>query len=106
MSDIQRRRGTFESPIQTNENVCIRGRGPVESFMEYNVELVSFTKGNGSISFWFDGYDLCQNAEEVIERVGYSKVRDVENTSSSVFCAKGTSFVVRWDEAENYMHTI
>jgi len=106
MSDIQRRRGTFESPLQSDENVCIRGRGPVESFMEYSVELVSFTKGNGSISFLYDGYDVCQNPEEVIERIGYSKVRDVDNTSSSVFCAKGTSFVVRWDEAENYMHTI
>lgn len=106
MSDIQRRRGTFEPPEQTGENVCIRGQGPVESFMDYSLELVSFTKGRGSISLFFSGYDLCENATEVIAKIGYEKVRDTENTSSSVFCAKGTSFVVTWDEAENYMHTI
>lgn len=106
ISDIQKLRGTFDSQIQSNKTVCIRGRGPVDSFIEYSSELVSFTKGNGSISFVFDGYDICQNAEEVIERIQYDKERDTENISSSVFCAKGTSFVVPWNEAENYMHTI
>jgi translation elongation factor EF-G len=106
ISDIQRLRGTFDSPIQNNNSVCIRGRGPVDTFMEYSTQLVSFTKGNGSISFLFDGYDICQNAEEVIGIIQYDKERDTENLSSSVFCAKGTSFVVPWNEAENYMHTI
>lgn len=106
MSDIQKLRGFCETPIQTDGNVCIKGRGPVETFMEYSIELTSFTRGKGSISLLFDGYDTCQNAEEVIERIGYDKDRDVENTSSSVFCAKGTSFIVPWYEAENYMHTI
>ena len=34
------------------------------------------------------------------------KGADKEYPSSSVFCAKGTSFVVQWNEAESYMHTI
>src|SRR5690606_242237 len=82
ISDIQKLRGTFDSPIQNNRTVCIRGRGPVDSFMEYSTQLISFTKGNGSISFVFDGYDLCQNAEEVLERIQYNKERDIENLSS------------------------
>lgn len=106
LSDIQRLRGSSELPRQIDKNVCISGRGPVESFMEYGVELISFTKGTGSISLLFDGYDACQNAEEVIEKIGYNKDRDVENTSSSVFCVKGTSFIVPWYEAEKYMHTL
>lgn len=106
ISDIQKLRGTCEPPIQIDGGVCIKGRGPVESFMEYSVELISFTRGKGSISLMFDGYDLCQNTEEVVEKIGYDKDRDVKNTSSSVFCAKGTSFIVPWNEAENYMHTI
>lgn len=105
ISDIQRLRGTFEPPIQSGSNVYIKGRGPVETFMDYNVELVSFTKGNGSIGLQFDGYEICENRDEVINRIGYLKDRDVENTSSSVFCARGTSFIVTWDEAEEYMHT-
>lgn len=106
MSDIQKLRGTCEPPVLNCGNVYIKGRGPVESFMDYSVDLISFTKGNGSISLMYDGYDVCENANDVISSIGYNKERDVENTSTSVFCAKGTSFTVPWHEAENYMHTI
>lgn len=106
MSDIQRMRGTCEAPVLNCGYVFIKGRGPVESFMDYSMSLISFTKGTGSISLMYDGYDVCVNADDVISKIGYEKERDVENTSTSVFCAKGTSFTVPWDEAENYMHTI
>lgn len=106
MADIQKMKGTFDPPEALNHIVHVHGRGPVASFMDYSTELVSFTKGTGSISFRFDGYDLCQNPEEVIESIAYDKERDTENTSWSVFCAKGTSFTVPWNEAEHYMHTI
>lgn len=106
MSDIQKMGGSFEAPVQMDRNVLIQGRGPVETFMEYNTDLVSFTKGTGSISLRFDGYDICRKEEEVVLTIGYDKERDVENTSWSVFCAKGTSFTVPWNEAEKYMHTI
>jgi small GTP-binding protein len=105
ISDIQKLRGTCEAPVLNCGNVYIKGRGPVESFMDYSVDLISFTKGTGSISLMYDGYDVCENVNEVILRIGYDKERDVENTSTSVFCAKGTSFTVPWYEAENYMHT-
>lgn len=105
MSDIQKLRGICEAPVLNCGNVFIKGRGPVESFMNYSVDLISFTKGTGSISLTYDGYDVCENANDVILRIGYDKERDVENTSTSVFCAKGTSFTVAWYEAENYMHT-
>ncbi|MEA5095009.1 MAG: translation factor GTPase family protein [Sedimentibacter saalensis] len=106
MSDIQKLRGICEAPVLNCGNVYIKGRGPVESFMDYSVELISFTKGTGSISLMYDGYDVCENANDVILRIGYDKERDVENTSTSVFCAKGTSFTVPWYESEKYMHTI
>lgn len=106
MSDIQKMRGSYEPPIHIDEqNIRIKGRGPVETFMDYSIQLASFTKGTGDISLLFDGYDICQNAEEVIKRIAYDKDKDRENTSASVFCAKGTSFVVPWYEAEKYMHT-
>ena len=106
MSDIQKMGGTFEAPVQMDKNVVIHGRGPVETFMEYSTELVSYTKGTGSISLRFDRYDICRKEDDVIQKIGYDKERDVENTSRSVFCAKGTSFTVSWNEAEKYMHTI
>lgn len=106
LSDIQKMRGTYESPVLSGKTAFIKGRGPVETFMEYGMELISFTKGAGGISLMYDGYDLCQNADEVIERIGYDKERDVENTSTSVFCAKGLSFTVPWYEAEKHMRTV
>ncbi len=106
LSDIQKLHGTFEPPVQSGNTVRIGGRGPVATFMNYSADLVSFTKGRGSITFIPDGYEPCHDPEEVIVQIGYDKVRDLENPSASVFCAKGTSFVVPWDEAENYMHTI
>lgn len=106
MSDIQKLRGTCEPPVLNCGNVYIKGRGPVESFMDYSIDLISFTKGTGSISLMYDEYDICENSSEVIDKIGYDKERDVENTSTSVFCAKGTSFTVPWYEAEKYMHTI
>ncbi len=106
MSDIQKLRGTCEPPVLNCGNVYIKGRGPVESFMDYSIDLISFTKGTGSISLMYGGYDLCENSDEVVNKIGYDKKRDVENTSTSVFCAKGTSFTVPWYEAEKYMHTI
>lgn len=104
ISDIQRLRGSFEGPYQFGNQAVIRGRGPVETFMDYNMELVSFTKGKGSISLLYDGYDICENWEQVVQRIGYDKDSDIENPSSSVFCSKGSGFVVKWDEADAYMH--
>lgn len=106
LADIQRLNGTFDPPVQDGSQVYVTGRGPVATFMDYSGELASFTKGSGSIMFWFDGYDLCHNAEEVIACIGYDSSRDGENTSASVFCSHGTSFVVPWYEAEKYMHTL
>lgn len=106
MSDIQKLRGICEAPVLNCGNVFIKGRGPVESFMDYSIELISFTKGTGSISLMYDGYDVCENANDVILEIVYDKERDVENTSTSVFCAKGNSYTVPWYDAENYMHTI
>ncbi|NYB74904.1 TetM/TetW/TetO/TetS family tetracycline resistance ribosomal protection protein [Sedimentibacter hydroxybenzoicus DSM 7310] len=102
MSDVQKLRGSCEPIVLDTGNACIKGRGPVESFMEYGVELLSFTKGTGSISLMYDGYDLCGNSDEVVEKIGYDKERDVENTSTSVFCAKGVSYTLPWFEAEKF----
>jgi translation elongation factor EF-G len=104
LSDITRLHGIFEPPEIIGERSCIKGNGPVATFLNYPVELLSFTKGVGAISLNFLDYFPCHNPEQVIEKIGYQKDRDVENTSSSVFCAKGAGFEVKWYEAEEYMH--
>lgn len=104
ISDIQRLKGSFNPPDNKLNKVTITGRGPVSTFMDYSAEILTFTKGKGSINLIFDGYDVCHNSEEVIERLGYNKNADIEYSSSSIFCSKGQGFVVPWDKVEEYMH--
>ena len=104
LSDIQRLYGNFDSTETSLNKVRITGRGPLATFMNYSMELITFTKGRGNISLIFDGYDICHNTEEVLEKRAYNKNADIEYSSNSVFCSKGKGFVVPWNEAEKYMH--
>lgn len=104
ISDIQRLHGSFNPPETKLNKVTITGRGPVSTLMEYSEEILTFTKGKGSINLIFDEYDICHNKEEVIERLGYDKNADIEYSSSSIFCSKGQGFVVPWKEVEEYIH--
>ena len=104
LSDIQRLNGTFEPAQIEEDKVIINGRGPVATFMDYSMEVVAFTKGKGSISLIYDGYDICHNSEEVIENKEYNKNADIEYTSTSVFCSHGQGYLVPWDKADAAMH--
>ena len=104
LSDIQKLNGSFNPPEISQNKVTIVGRGPVATFMNYAMEITEITSGNGHISFNFDGYDVCHNAEDVINKIGYNKNSDMEYTSTSVFCSKGQSYLVSGKEAKEYMH--
>lgn len=104
LSDLPKMRAVAQPPEQLGLDVRIAGRGPVRAMMEYPMALTSLTRGNGGLSFQFDGYGPCGEAQSVIQSIAYDKGADAENTSGSVFCSKGSSFVVNWDEAETYMH--
>lgn len=106
VNDIQKLSGTFETPTILNDTVIIKGRGPISSFMDYELELIASTKGNGKIALYFDRYDICHNTDEVIALKAYNKDNDLNNLSSSVFCSKGQSFVVSWDKVYDYIHCI
>ncbi|GAA0863857.1 translation factor GTPase family protein [Paraclostridium tenue] len=106
LSDIQKMSGTFKDPIISEEMCIIEGRGPVSTFMDYQLELISFSKGTGSISFIFDGYDECHNRDEILENRNYDKDSDSEYTSNSIFCSKGQGYIVKGSEAKEYMHCL
>jgi small GTP-binding protein len=106
LSDIQKLKGSFDVPETFMDKTVIKGRGPVATFMNYIIEFTAFTKGKGKINFIFDGYDICHNREEVIEKIGYDKNADIDYTSTSIFCSKGQSFLVGGEEAESYMHCL
>ncbi|WP_122638623.1 MULTISPECIES: GTP-binding protein [unclassified Romboutsia] len=106
LSDIQKMSGEFEEPQIINDRSIIKGRGPVSTFMDYSMELLSFSKGTGSIQYIQDGYDVCHNSEEVLEKRNYNKDADIDYTSSSIFCSKGQAYRVDSDEVENHMHCL
>lgn len=106
LSDIQRLYGTFNKQETLENKSILFGKGPVATFMNYGMDLISFTRGKGSINLNFDGYYECHNAEEVIEKLNYNKDSHREDTSSSVFCSKGQGFIVKWDEVKTYMHCL
>ena len=104
LSDIQKLHGSFDPPQSSGEWTKISGRGPVATFMDYAKDLPAKTRGTGRCQMQFGGYEPCHNAQEVIEKRGYDKDRDVHNTSSSVFCSHGAGFTVKWQEVKDYIH--
>lgn len=104
MSDLQRMSGEFSAPEVIGEMAVISGSAPVSEMRGYHAEMIGYTKGKGRMNCILKGYYPCHNADEVIERIGYSCDADLENSADSVFCAHGAGFVVKWDEVRNYAH--
>ncbi|MCQ4086408.1 translation factor GTPase family protein [Saccharibacillus sp. JS10] len=104
MADVQQAHGIFDPPETSETHMLLTGTVPASTFMDYAAELASFTRGKGTLSLTYGGYQPCHNSSEVIERRGYDKNADPMYTSSSIFCAKGAGYSVPWDEAEAAMH--
>ena len=104
MSDVQRMYGTFGAPEQEGEMSVLMGDVPVITMRDYQTEVIAYTKGRGRLLCQMKGYFPCHNTEEVVTAAGYDSERDLENPTSSVFCAHGAGFVVKWDEIPEYMH--
>ncbi len=104
VSDIRLRHGTFDAPETSGNTAILRGRAPLSTINDYPMEVASYTGGEGRIALRPDGYDLCHNEEEVRSAIGYDPEGDLSNTPDSVFCAKGSGFIVKWDQVPEYMH--
>ncbi|MBR6513529.1 MAG: TetM/TetW/TetO/TetS family tetracycline resistance ribosomal protection protein [Clostridia bacterium] len=104
ISDITRLSGVLLSSDTDGQRSVINARIPISEFTPYQTEFISFTGGRGRVTFTHDGYDVCHNEAEVLERIGYEPERDVQNTPDSVFCAHGAGFNVPWREVEKYIH--
>ena len=104
MADIQKMQGTFDTPMIEEDTAVMIGSAPVALMRDYQTELIAYTRGLGRMFCSLKGYELCHNAEEVIEQMGYDSERDLENPTGSVFCAHGAGFPVTWDQVKEYMH--
>ena len=104
MNDLEKYGARFELGGQSADMAVLLGEAPVVQMQEYQKEVAAYTRGIGKLSCSMKGYFPCHNAEEVIERISYDPLRDMENPASSVFCAHGAGFIVEWDQAADYMH--
>ena len=83
----------------------IKGRGPVSSLYEYQMELNSFSEGTGRFMALPGGYGPCHNAEDVAGSSGYDPDSDIYNPCGSVFTDHGAGVYVEWDKVEELAHT-
>ena len=104
INDIRMRNAVFSSPEEESGMSVITGRAPLTCLSDYAREVSSYTSGRGKFSMQLWGYDDCHDPDRVIEEAGYDPITDLENPTSSIFCANGGGFDVRWDRVEEYMH--
>lgn len=104
ISDIRLKSGTFDSPQECDGISVLTGKAPVINLNSYMSEVAAYTGGKGRLFLDVCGYDVCHNADEVIENFGYSPESDLDNSPDSVFCSHGAGFNVKWDKVHEYMH--
>lgn len=104
MSDIQKMKGTFGAPEQDGDMSILTGTAPVSTMRDYQSQVVSYSRGEGRLFCSLKGYAPCENQEEVVAAIGYDSERDMENPTSSVFCAHGAGFLVPWYQVDAYAH--
>lgn len=104
MTDIEKMKGNVSMPESFGDESVIKGSAPVSQMRTYSKNLADISHGKGRISLTFSKYDVCQNEDEVIERLAYDPESDIHNSPDSVFCQNGTSLYVKWSNVEEYMH--
>ena len=104
INDVRAMSGTFSSPAETPDGMCLTGSAPVSEMQGYASQVAAYTRGKGRPGCIVEGYAPCHNAPEVIAAANYDPRADLENTPDSVFCAHGAGFSVAWDKVPEYMH--
>lgn len=104
MSDIQRMSGIFDPPEMKEDMAVLTGSVPVAAMEGYLNEVNAYTRGRGRLFCSLKGYAPCHNTEEVVVAYQYDSESDLNNPTSSVFCANGAGFLVEWDKVDDFMH--
>ncbi|MBR4955365.1 MAG: TetM/TetW/TetO/TetS family tetracycline resistance ribosomal protection protein [Clostridia bacterium] len=104
MNDIQMSGGTVLEPENCGDTATLTGYAPVAALQDYREELAAYTRGLGSLSLSYRGYEICQNPDSIIEQAAYDPERDTENPADSVFCDHGSGFIVKWQDVHRFMH--
>lgn len=104
MTDLEKMGATLSPPEINGDTALITGFAPVREIRTYQRSVTSYTHGLGTISYSFKGYLECENAQDIINEIGYNCDADIENSADSVFCEHGAGFNVPWHQVTEYMH--
>ena len=104
ITDIQRMQGEYDPPETDGDQAVLRGSAPVRLLREYQTELTAYTRGQGRIQLRVSGYRPCREQEQIVKEIGYDPARDLENPASSVFCAHGAGYEVKWQDVDAAAH--
>ncbi|MBO5271113.1 MAG: NYN domain-containing protein, partial [Clostridia bacterium] len=104
MSDLQMKFAEFEPETCDEERTVLKGRAPVSELCDYAQDVISYTRGAGTLSCVFDGYAPCHNTEQIVAAAAYDPLADLENTPHSVFCSHGAGEIVPWNEVDERKH--
>lgn len=101
--DLEQRNASVN--VENNDQkMRITGRGPVRRLMNYQNEVISYTKGKGLFTFQQAGYFPSEEQGRLTEESGYDPEMDFRNPPDSVFCANGSGYIVPWYKADESMH--
>lgn len=104
MTDIENMNGSYVIESNNDNITILTGKAPVSKIRNYQKDVTAYSKGYGKLSLTISGYDKCNSVEKIMTKINYDSELDVNNPTGSVFCAKGTSLLVPYNEVENYMH--
>ncbi len=104
LGDLDGMKAKFDAPVIEGEEALVTGKAPVITIGNYRKEMITYTKGRGSVVLTLDGFFECHNPEEVMEKFSYDPMGDVRNPADSVFCSHGVGSTIRYDEVMDYMH--
>ena len=104
MTDLDKMQGTFSLENHGTGMAVLKGMAPMALLLDYQTEVLAYTRGEGQLYYSMKGYYPCHNTEEVLARKAYDPLADTENPVSSVFCAHGAGFIVEWDQVQEFMH--
>ena len=102
--DLENRHCEVKIEEDINGLMHIRGIGPVRLLMDYQKEVLAYTKGNGQFSCELETYHECIDQENIIETMQYDSESDLQNPTGSIFCEHGAGYFVPWDEVKEHMH--
>lgn len=102
--DIENALGSYEISETLEDSVIIQGSAPIRTMQGYQKQVASYTKGKGQFVAEFSEYRPVEKCEDIIKEIGYNPESDINNPSSSVFCAQGAGYYVPWHEVKKNAH--